>query len=580
MLSNTAVPKYYGEFRRRVLRGEIPVNKEISLQMNRIDRRIEDPRYYYDDKIVDGWIKYCENELTLTDGSDLNLTDSFKLWGEDVFGWYYFVEREVFKPGKNGAPGRHVTRRIKKRLTNRQYLIVGRSAAKSLYNTCVLSYFENIDNTAKELCAIAPTMRQAEEILAPYRTALLRSRGPYFQFMTAGNLLNTSGSKATKQMLAPTKKGIENFLNGSKLETRPMSIDKIQGSRARYFSIDEWLSCTIREDPVNAAEQGAAKHDDYLLLCTSSEGTVRNGVGDTIKMTLTDILTDEYQNDHVSIWWYKLDDISEISDPNMWLKANPNLGITVQYETYEDEVLKAEKDPSQRNDILAKRFGIPMEGFTYFFAYEQTIPHHYRNYDGMSCSLGGDLSQGNDFCAFTFLFPLKDGCLGIKTRSYITQLTLDKLPSAMYNLYQTFIKEGSLVIMNDTVLDVDKVYEDLDTFITEHDYDVTAFGYDPYNAKPFVERFEHDYGGYGIVKVIQGKKTETVPLGELHIYAEQRMLLFDQEIMKYTMGNCIVERDINNQMMLMKRRYEQKIDNVSAMMDAYVAYVNNKEMFE
>lgn len=579
MLSNTATPKYYGQFRDRVLRGEIPVNQEISWQMNRIDRRIRDPRYYYDDSIVEGWITFCNNELTLTDGGDLELLDSFKLWGEDVWGWYYFENKSVFVPGQNGSPGHYEQQRIKKRLTNRQYLIVGRSAAKSLYDTAISAYVENVDNSAKEMCAVAPTMRQGEEILAPYRVAILRSRGPLFKFLTDGSMQNTTGSKMNRQKLASTKKGIQNFLNGSILEVRPMSIDKIQGSRAKLWIFDEWLSCDIREDPVNAAEQGAAKNDDYLLLCTSSEGTIRNGIGDSIKMTLTDVLKGEYENDHYSIWWYKLDDIHEINDPNMWIKANPNLGLTVSYSTYEDEVLKAEKDPTQRNDILAKRFGIPMEGFTYFFTYEETIPHRKQSYYGMPCALGADLSQGNDFCAFTFLFPLSDGSLGVKARSYITQLTLDQLPSAMFEKYQQFIQEGSLVIFDTTTLDLDKVYEDLDKFIIDQDYDIRAFGYDPYNAKSFVEKYAHDYGPYCIEKVIQGKKTETVPLGELKIYAQQRMLIFDEQIMQYTMGNCVVEKDINNQMMLMKKRYEQKIDNVSALMDAYIAYVNNKEAF-
>lgn len=580
MLSNTATPKYYGEFRKKVLRGEIPVNQYISMQMNRIDRRIEDPRYFYDDKAVEGWIKYCENELTLTDGSDLNMLDSFKLWGEDALGWYYYVERSEFVPGTNGKPGHYEQRKKLKRLTLRQYLIIGRSAAKSLYDTCIMSYFQNIENMKKGLAAVAPTMRQGEEILDPYRTAILRSRGPLFKFLTEGSLQNTTGSKANRQKLASTKKGIENFLNGSLLEIRPMSIDKIQGSRIKYWTFDEWLSCDIRQDPINAAEQGAAKNDDYLLLCTSSEGTVRDGIGDTIKMTLLDILKGEYEQEHWSIWWYALDDIKEVNDPNMWLKANPNLGRTVTYETYEDEVLKAEKDPSQRNDILAKRFGIPMEGFTYFFTYEQTIPHRYNNFYGMPCALGADLSQGNDFCAFTFMFPLADGSLGIKARSYITQLTLDKLPGAMRSKYEEFIREGSLVIFSDITLNMEDVYDDLDKFITEQEYDVRAFGYDPYNAKAFLEMWTHDNGPYCIEKVIQGKKTETVPLGELQIYAQQRMLIFDEQIMQWTMGNAIVEKDINNQMMLAKKRYEQKIDNVSAMMDAYVAYTNNKEAFE
>lgn len=580
-LSNTAVPKYYGQFRDAVMRGEIPVCNEISMEMNRIDDLIDDPRYYYDDEAVEGWIRYCEDELTLTDGSDLNLLDSFKLWGEQVFGWYEIVERSVYEPNPNGHGGRYVTKRIKKRLINKQYLIVGRGAAKSLYDSCIQSYFGNIDTSTTHQITTAPTMKQAEEIMSPIRTAITRSKGPLFQFLTNGSLQNTTGNRMNRQMLASTKKGIENFLTGSLIEIRPMSIAKLQGLRCKIATVDEWLSGDIREDVIGAIEQGASKLDDYLIVATSSEGTVRNGAGDTIKMELMDILKGDYVNPHVSIWWYKLDNIDEVGDPNMWLKANPNIGKTVTYETYQLDVERAEKAPAARNDILAKRFGIPMEGYTYFFTYEETLcQKRKRHYDNLLCALGADLSQGDDFCSFTFLFPLSNGCFGIKTRNYITDLTLSKLPAAMRLKYNVFMDEGSLIVLNGTILDMDEVYDDLDNFIIEMKYDVRCFGYDPYNAKEFVDRWVAENGPFGVEKVIQGAKTESVPLGELKTLAEERMLLFDEELMSFTMGNCITLEDTNGNRKLYKQRRDRKIDAVAAMMDAYVAYKANKDAFE
>ena len=580
-LSNTAVPKYYGQFRDAVMRGEIPVCNEISMEMNRIDDLIDDPRYYYDDEAVEGWIRYCEDELTLTDGSDLNLLDSFKLWGEQVFGWYEIVERSVYEPNPNGHGGRYVTKRIKKRLINKQYLIVGRGAAKSLYDSCIQSYFGNIDTSTTHQITTAPTMKQAEEIMSPIRTAITRSKGPLFQFLTNGSLQNTTGNRMNRQMLASTKKGIENFLTGSLIEIRPMSIAKLQGLRCKIATVDEWLSGDIREDVIGAIEQGAYKLDDYLIVATSSEGTVRNGAGDTIKMELMDILKGDYVNPHVSIWWYKLDNIDEVGDPNMWLKANPNIGKTVTYETYQLDVERAEKAPAARNDILAKRFGIPMEGYTYFFTYEETLcQKRKKHYDNLPCALGADLSQGDDFCSFTFLFPLSNGCFGIKTRNYITDLTLSKLPAAMRLKYNVFMDEGSLIVLNGTILDMDEVYDDLDNFIIEMKYDVRCFGYDPYNAKEFVDRWIAENGPFGVEKVIQGAKTESVPLGELKTLAEERMLLFDEELMSFTMGNCITLEDTNGNRKLYKQRRDRKIDAVAAMMDAYVAYKANKDAFE
>ena len=579
-LSNTAVPIYYGQFRDAVIRGDIPICREIEMEMNRIDDLIDDPDIYYDDKAVEGWIKYCENELTLTDGSDLHLLDSFKLWGEQVFGWYYFEERSVYEPYKDGPGGHYVMKRIKMRLTKKQYLIVGRGAAKSLYDSCIQSYYQNIDVSTTHQITTAPTMKQAEEVMSPLRTAITRSKGPLFQFLTEGSMQNTTGSKANRPKLAATKKGIENFLTGSLIEVRPMSINKLQGLRCKIATVDEWLSGDIREDVIGAIEQGASKLDDYLIIATSSEGTVRNGSGDTIKMELYDILKGEYHAPHISIWWYKLDSVEAVSDPDTWLKANPNLGKTVTYDTYQRDVERAEKAPATRNDILAKRFGIPTEGYTYYFTYEETLPHRKRDYWGMLCSLGADLSQGDDFCAFTFMFPLPDGTFGIKTRSYITELSLTKLPPAMRAKYDEFIREGSLIIMNGTVLDMNEVYEDLDRHIVEKEYDVTCFGYDPYNAKEFVERWQSDNGPFGIEKVPQGAKTETVPLGELKTLASEGMLLFDEEIMSFTMGNCITLEDTNGNRKLLKKRYEHKIDNVAAMLDAYVAYKHNKDAFE
>lgn len=579
-LSNTAVPKYYGMFRDAVIRGEIPVCREISMEMNRIDDLIDNPGVYYDDRAVEGWIKYCENELTLTDGSDLNLLDSFKLWGEQVFGWYYFIERSVYEPNPDGHGGRYVTRSIKKRLINKQYLIVGRGAAKSLYDSCIQSFFQNVDTSTTHQITTAPTMKLAEEVMSPLKTAITRARGPLFQFLTEGSLQNTTGSKANRQKLAPTKKGIENFLTNSLLEIRPMRIDKLQGLRCKIATVDEWLSGDVREDVVGAIEQGASKVDDYLIIATSSEGTVRNGSGDTIKMELMDILKGEYINPHVSIWWYKLDSVDEVADPEMWIKANPNLGKTVTYETYQLDVERAEKAPATRNDILAKRFGIPMEGYTYYFTYEETLPHRNRDYWNMPCALGVDLSQGDDFCAFTFLFPLSNGCFGVKTRNYISSLTLMKLPAAMRIKYDQFISEGSLMVLEGTVLDMMEVYDDIDNHITERGYDVRCFGYDPYNAKEFVERWERENGPFGIEKVIQGVKTESVPLGELKKLSEERMLLFDEGLMTFAMGNCIVMEDTNGNRKLLKKRHEAKIDAVAAMMDAFVAFKLNREAFE
>ena len=579
-LSNTAVPKYYGQFRDAVIRGEIPVNREVSMEMNRIDALIDDPRYYYDDKVVDGWISFCEDELTLTDGSDLHMLDSFKLWGEEIFGWYQFVERTVYKPGKNGEPGHYYRKKIKKRLINKQYLIVARGAAKSQYESYIHSYYVTVDTSTTHQVHTAPTMKQAEEVIAPIKTAIARAKGPLFGFLTEGSLQNTTGSKNLRQKLASTKKGIENFLTNSLVEIRPMTIDKLQGLNSRINTIDEWLSGDIREDVIGALEQGASKNDDWLIVAVSSEGTVRNGVGDTVKMELMDILKGEYYNPHVSIWWYKLDSIDEVSNPDMWLKANPNLDKTVTYETYQQAVERAEKVPAARNDILAKRFGIPMEGYTYYFPYEEILPHTHREYWGMPCALGADLSQGDDFCAFTFMFPLSNGCFGIKTRDYITSLTLMKLPGAMRQKYEEFIAEGSLIVMDGTVLDMMSVYDDLDSFIIDADYDVRCFGYDPYNAKEFVERWERENSPFGIVKVIQGVKTESVPLGELKKLSEERMLLFDEKLMSFAMGNCITLEDTNGNRKLLKRRREEKIDAVAAMMDAYIAYKINREAFD
>lgn len=578
-LSNTATPRYYGEFRDKVLRGEIYVNEHISMEMNRIDWLIQNPGVYYDEDKVEGWIAYCEGEMTLTDGGDLNLLDTFKLWGEQIFGWYYFVERSVPKPDPDGVI-KYVKKMVKKRLINKQYLIVGRGAAKSLYGSCLQSYFLNMDASTTHQITVAPTMSQADEIMSPIRTAITRARGPLFQFMTEGSLQNTTGPKSQRQKLASTKKGIENFLTGSLIEVRPMSISKLQGLRCKYATVDEWLSGDIREDVIGAIEQGASKLDNYLIVATSSEGTVRNGSGDTIKMELLDILKGEYSNPHVSIWWYNLDSVQEVADPAMWVKAQPNIGKTVSYETYQLDVERAEKAPATRNDILAKRFGIPMEGYTYFFTYEETIPHRQTNFWQMPCAMGADLSQGDDFCAFTFMFPLSRDRFGVKTRDYITSLTLDKLPLAMRQKYDEFIQEGSLVIMEGAVLDLDLVYDDLDKFITESEYDVRCFGYDPYNAKAFVERWAQENGPFGIEKVIQGSKTESVPLGELKTLAEQRLLIFDEKLMQFAMGNCIVLEDTNFNRKLFKKRYEEKIDAVAAMMDAFVAYKLNKDAFE
>ena len=578
-LSNTATPKYYGQFRDAVINGEIPICKEIEMEMHRIDDLIANPGIYYDDKAIDGFIKYCENELTLTDGGDLKLLDSFKLWAEQIFGWYYFVERSVYEPNPDGHGGHYVTKSIKKRLINKQYLIVARGAAKSMYGSCIQNYFLNMDTSTTHQITSAPTMKQAEEILSPIRTSITRARGPLFKFLTDGSLQNTTGSKANRVKLASTKKGIENFLTGSLLEIRPMSINKLQGLRCKISTVDEWLSGDIREDVIGAIEQGASKIDDYLIVAMSSEGTVRNGSGDTIKMELMDILKGNYINPHVSIWYYKLDSIDEVNNPAMWVKANPNLGKTVTYETYQLDVERAEKAPSTRNDILAKRFGIPMEGYTYYFTYEETLPHRKRDFWKMPCSLGADLSQGDDFCAFTFLFPLSNGSFGVKTRNYISSLTLSKLPAAMRIKYDQFIDEGSLMVLEGTVLDMMEVYDDLDNYIVKNEYDVRCFGFDPYNAKEFVARWESENGPFGIEKVIQGAKTESVPLGELKKLSEERMLIFDQDLMTFAMGNCITLEDTNGNRKLMKKRYDQKIDAVAAMMDAYIAYKRNKDAF-
>ena len=585
-LSNTATPIYYGQFRDAVMRGEIPVNKEISMEMNRIDDLIANPGIWYDDEAINGFIDFCESELTLTNGEDLHLLDSFKLWAEQIFGWYYFVERSVYVPSQDGHGGHYERKQIKKRLVNKQYLIVARGAAKSMYASCIQNFFLNVDPSTTHQITTAPTMAQAEEVMSPIRTAITRARGPLYRFLTEGSLQNTTGSKANRCQLASTKKGIQNFLTGSLLEVRPMSIDKLQGLRVKVATIDEWLSGDVREDPIGALEQGAAKeqgsaeNNDYLIVAISSEGTVRNGSGDTIKMELSDILKGEYYNPHVSIWWYKLDDLDEVSDPEMWLKANPNLGKTVTYETYQLDVERAEKNPAARNDILAKRFGIPMEGYTYFFTYEETLPHRRRDFWRMPCSLGADLSQGNDFCAFTFLFPLSGDAFGVKTRNYITELTLKQLPAAMRVKYDQFMKEGSLIVMPGTILDMMQVYEDLDNYISQCEYDVRCFGFDPYNAREFVERWERENGPFGIEKVIQGARTESVPLGELKKLAEERLLLFDEELMSFAMGNCITIEDTNGNRKLLKKRYDQKIDAVAAMMDAFIAFKLNREAFE
>lgn len=585
-LSNTATPIYYGQFRDAVMRGEIPVNKEISMEMNRIDDLIANPGIWYDDEAINGFIDFCESELTLTNGEDLHLLDSFKLWAEQIFGWYYFVERSVYIPSSDGRGGHYERKQIKKRLVNKQYLIVARGAAKSMYASCIQNFFLNVDTSTTHQITTAPTMAQAEEVMSPIRTAITRARGPLYRFLTEGSLQNTTGSKANRCQLASTKKGVQNFLTGSLLEVRPMSIDKLQGLRVKVATIDEWLSGDVREDPIGALEQGAAKeqgsaeNNDYLIVAISSEGTVRNGSGDTIKMELADILKGEYYNPHVSIWWYKLDDLDEVSDPEMWLKANPNLGKTVTYETYQLDVERAEKNPAARNDILAKRFGIPMEGYTYFFTYEETLPHRRRDFWRMPCALGADLSQGNDFCAFTFLFPLSGDAFGIKTRNYITELTLKQLPAAMRVKYDQFMKEGSLIVMPGTILDMMQVYEDLDNYISQCEYDVRCFGFDPYNAREFVERWERENGPFGIEKVIQGARTESVPLGELKKLAEERLLLFDEELMSFAMGNCITIEDTNGNRKLLKKRYDQKIDAVAAMMDAFIAFKLNREAFE
>ena len=585
-LSNTATPIYYGKFRDAVIRGEIPVCREISMEMNRIDALIDDPRYWYDDEAINGFIRYCENELTLTNGEDLHLLDSFKLWAEQIFGWYEFVERSVYVPSTDGRGGHYVNKRIKKRLVNKQYLIVARGGAKSMYASCIQSFFLNVDSSTTHQITTAPTMKQAEEVLSAIRTSITRSRGPLFKFLTEGSLQNTTGSRANRQKLAATKKGIENFMTGSLLEIRPMNIDKLQGLKVKVATIDEWLSGDIREDPIGAIEQGASKeqgsgeNNDYLIVAISSEGTVRNGSGDSIKMELSEILKGDYYNPHVSIWWYKLDSIDEVGNPDMWIKAQPNLGKTVTYDTYQLDVERAENAPVTRNDILAKRFGIPMEGYTYYFTYDETLPHRKRNYWNMPCAMGADLSQGDDFTSFVFLFPLARGEFGIKTRNYISELTLMKLPSAMRMKYDEFMAEGSLIVMPGTVLDMMQVYEDLDNHIAEYEYDVRCLGFDPYNAKEFIARWETENGPFGIEKVIQGAKTESVPLGELKKLSEERMLLFDEQLMTFAMGNCIVMEDTNGNRKLLKKRYEAKIDPVAAMLDAFVAYKLNKEAFE
>jgi phage terminase large subunit-like protein len=579
-LSNTAVPTYYGQFREAVLRGEIPVNREISMEMNRIDSLIANPNIYYDDQAVEGFFRYCENELTLTDGSDLHLLDSFKLWAEQIFGWYYFVERSIYVPTKDNHGGHYEKRLIKKRLILKQYLIVARGAAKSMYASLIQSYFLNVDTSTTHQVTTAPTMKQADEVMSPFRTAITRARGPLFKFLTEGSLQNTTGSRANRVKLAATKKGIENFLTGSLLEVRPMAINKLQGLRPKISTVDEWLSGDLREDVVGAIEQGASKLEDYLIVAISSEGTVRAGSGDTIKMELMDILKGEYLAPHVSIWYYRLDEIEEVGNPAMWVKANPNLGATVSYETYQLDVERAEKAPASRNDILAKRFGIPMEGYTYFFTYEETLPHRHREFWQMPCSLGADLSQGDDFCAFTFLFPLGHEKFGVKTRSYITELTLMKLPAAMRQKYDEFINEGSLHVMPGNILDMMDVYDDLDRFIMTSEYDVRTLGYDPYNAKEFVTRWETENGAFGIEKVIQGAKSESVPLGEIKILTEERLLIFDQSLMSFAMGNAITLEDTNGNRKLLKKRQDEKIDNVAALLDAWIAYKNNKEAFE
>ena len=579
-LSNTAVPYYYGKFREAVLKGQIPVCREIALEMNRIDELIANPGVYYDEDAVEGFVLYCETELTKTDGTDLNLLDTFKLWAEQIFGWYYYIERSVYVPTEDNRGGHYETKMIKKRLINKQYLIVARGAAKSMYASCIQNYFLNVDTSTTHQIATAPTMKQADEVMSPIRTAITRARGPLFKFLTEGSLQNTTGSRANRVKLASTKKGVENFLTGSLLEVRPMSVDKLQGLRPKVSTVDEWLSGDIREDVVGAIEQGASKLDDYLIVAVSSEGTVRNSSGDTIKMELMDILKGDYVNPHVSIWYYRLDDITEVNQPDMWLKANPNLGKTVTYETYQLDVERAEKAPSTRNDILAKRFGIPMEGYTYFFTYEETLPHRRRDFWSMPCALGADLSQGDDFCAFTFLFPLPNGAYGIKTRCYISSLTLMKLPGAMRMKYDQFINEGSLMALECTVLDMMDVYDDLDKFIQDCQYDVRCFGFDPYNAHEFVERWTKENSKYGVEKVIQGAKTESVPLGEMKLLSEERMLVFDQELFSFTMGNCITMEDTNGNRKLLKKRADQKIDSVAALLDAYVAYKLNKEAFE
>lgn len=579
-LSNTATPKYYGQFRDAVLRGEIPICKEIEMEMHRIDELIADPGVYYDPDAINGFVAYCENELTLTDGSDLKLLDSFKLWAEEIFGWYYFVERKVFVPGRDGEGGHYVKRRFKKRLVNKQYLIVARGAAKSMYASCLQSFFLNADTSTTHQITTAPTMKQAEEVLSPIRTSIVRARGPLFKFLTDGSINNTTGSKAKRAKLQSTKKGIENFMTGSLLEVRPMSINKLQGLNVKMSTVDEWLSGDIREDVVGCIEQGASKVEDYLIVAISSEGTVRNGAGDTVKMELMDILKGEYENKHVSIWYYKLDSVDEVSDPNKWMKANPNIGKTVSYETYQLDVERAEKVPAVRNDILAKRFGLPMEGFTYFFTYDEIQRHHKRDFWEMPCAVGADLSQGDDFCAFTFLFPLGDERFGVKTRNYITERTLNKLQLAARLKYNDFIDEGSLMVMDGTVLDMMQVYEDVDNYIAECKYDVRCIGYDPYNAKEFIERWQTENGPFGIEKVIQGVKTESVPLGELKKLAEQRLLLFDQQLMEFAMGNSIVLEDTNGNRKLYKKRNDEKIDAVAALMDAYVAYKLNREAFD
>lgn len=579
-LSNTATPIYYGQFRDAVLRGDILVNQEISMEMNRIDGLIANPGVWYDDEAINGFIAFCENELTLTDGEDLHLLDTFKLWAEQIFGWYYFVEQSIYEPEPDGHGGHYVTKYIKKRLINKQFLIIARGAAKSMYGSCIQNYFLNVDTSTTHQITTAPTMKQAEEIMSPIKTAITRSRGPLFKFLTEGSIQNTTGSKANRVKLASTKKGIENFLTGSLLEVRPMSIDKLQGLRCKVATVDEWLSGDIREDVIGAIEQGASKNPDYLIVAMSSEGTVRNGSGDTIKMELADILKGKYVNPHVSIWWYKLDSIDEVSQPDKWIKANPNLDKTVSYETYQLDVDRAENAPANRNDILAKRFGIPMEGYTYYFTYEETLPHRKRDFWQMPCALGADLSQGDDFCAFTFLFPLPNGSFGVKTRNYISSLTLKKLPSAMRVKYDEFMREGSLMVLEGTVLNMMEVYDDLDNHIIERGYDVRCFGYDPYNAKEFVERWVNENGPFGVEKVIQGVKTESVPLGELKKLAGERMLIFDEELMTFAMGNCITLEDTNGNRKLLKKRYDQKIDAVAAMMDAYVAYKISIEAFE